>query len=210
MTDRTLFDGRPVLSFQRERDRRNFLKWAAVIGVGGSLAVAAKDRFAAAQSGGGDVGILNYALTLEYLERDFFRRGLQEELLSGRDAELVEPILAHENEHVSILSSTIEKLGATAVEAPEPTYPSGTFGSARRWLETASMLEDLGVSAYHGQVTRIESPELLQAAASIAGVESRHAAILRELTGADPFPAPLEQPKIRAQVLKAAQLFIKS
>lgn len=51
--------------------------------------------------------------------------------------------------------------------------------------------------------------EILAAAASIAGVESRHAAILADLTGGNPFPAPFEDNKTMEQVLELAGQFIQ-
>jgi hypothetical protein len=191
------------------RHRRNFLKWMSLAGLGASLAVATKDRFATAQSPR-DVDILNYALTLEYLERDFFTRGLGARLLTGRDAALVEEIRGHENEHVSALESTITDLGGTPVPSPRLEYPKGVFRDRGAWLDVAAKLEGLAVGAYHGQVRRIRDANVLAAAAAIAGTESRHAAILAELSGGDPFPAPLEDPKSQTRVLRAARPFLKS
>jgi len=89
-------------------------------------------------------------------------------------------------------------------------YPDGTFTSRATFLKTASTFEELGVNAYHGQVTAIQSPAILGAAASIAGVESRHAAVIASLIGGKPFPAPLESAKDMASVLAAAKPFIQS
>jgi hypothetical protein len=203
--DSEVFGGRPVLEFEHDRDRRSFLRWALVIGAGGSLA--GSGILAAAQGGGGDIGILNYALTLEYLERDFFDRGLK--VLSGRNRDLVAPIAAHEREHVSIISSTIADLGGSPVNKPGLRYPAGIFRDEAAWLETAAQLESVAVGAYHGQVTRIQNPDLLTAAASIAGTESRHAAILAEISGGNPFPAPLEEPSSKKKVLAAARPFLR-
>jgi rubrerythrin len=205
-----LFGGRPVLVFGRAGDRRNFLVWAGALGVGASLASGIGRRLASAQSGEGDVGILNYALTLEYLERDFFARGLRAGLVDGRRRELIEPIAAHEDEHVAILTTTIGDLGGTPAPRPGFSYPPATFDDAGTWLRTGANLQDLAVKAYHGQVTKISNRELLGAAASLAGTESRHAAIMAELAGRNPFPAPLEVPKSKSFVLQAAQPFLKS
>jgi Ferritin-like domain len=208
MSDEELFEGRGVIAFERADDRRSFLRWAAIVGVGSALAVATRNRLAEASGDGGDVGILNYALTLEYLERDFFTGGLDAGLLSGRDLALVAPIRAHEDEHVDALGAAIKSLGGRPTDEPRFTYPGGTFGDKARFLRTAATLEDLAVKAYHGQVTRI-SRDLLGAAAAIAGTESRHAAILAELSGRNPFPAPLEVPESKAQVLRAARPFLR-
>ncbi|WP_219418806.1 ferritin-like domain-containing protein [Pseudonocardia nigra] len=206
----TLFGGAPVLTFREESDRRTFIKGAAVIGVGATfVAVTRGDPRAFAQGSASDLEILNYALTLEYLEADFYTQGLDGGILSGRELELVTPIRDHEQEHVSALTSTIQSLGGTPAEMPMFTYPEGTFTDKTMFLTAASMFEELGVDAYHGQIANVQSPEILAAAAAIAGVESRHAAILADLTGGNPFPAPFEDSKTMEQVLELAGSFIQ-
>jgi Ferritin-like domain len=190
-----LFGGEPVLTFNRETDRRNFLRMAGLIGVGaafastGALTGMGRAAAAAAPSTTGDLGILNYALTLEYLEYNFYAMGLSKGLLSGRDLDLVNPILSHEKAHVAAVMATIKKLKGTPVTKPKLTFPSKTFSSADNFLATAVQFEETGITAYQGQVTKIKSPAVLMAAAAIAGVESRHAAILQHLTHGSPFPA---------------------
>lgn len=210
------FEGKPVIGFDSEPDRRNFLKWAGIFGAGGTLvAVGASlpgsiGRSALAQTNtGNDLDILNYALTLEYLESDFYQRGLDAKILSGRALELVTPIAAHEAAHVATITATIKQLGGTPVAKPTFKYPDGTF-TRDTFLSTAKTFEELGVNAYHGQVTSVSNPKILAAAASIAGVESRHAAILEDLTGGSPFPAPVEVAKSKDEVLATAKPFLGS
>ena len=211
MAKEEIFNGEAVMSFENDQDRRNFLKWAGIVGVGSSLAVAGFSRGSAnAQAEDSDLEILNYALTLEYLEADFYNQGVDGGALSGRELALVTPIRDHEDAHVAALTSTINDLGGTPVKSPKFKYPKGLFTDKAKFLETASVFEELGVTAYHGQVTLIKDPALLGAAAAIAGVESRHAAILADLTGGNPFPAPVEETATMEQVLEAATPFIKS
>ena len=220
-----LFEGKGVIQFANQVDRRRFLKYAGIVGVGGSLALVGvacgsdepSDTSSPGPSGSAtpeeesaDLGILNYALTLEYLEADFYKQGLAGNLLSGRERELIEPIAQHEQAHVDALKATVEKVGGEPAALPTFQYPAGTFTDKASFLKTASTFEELGVNAYHGQVTKISSAEILGAAASIAGVESRHAAILATLTGGKPFPAPVETTKEMQEVLDAAKPFIKS
>ncbi|MDQ3784741.1 MAG: ferritin-like domain-containing protein [Actinomycetota bacterium] len=209
MANTQIFDGKPVIEFDNESDRRNFIKWAGIVGVGSTLVAGGLGRQWASAQEGSDIDILNYALTLEYLEADFYTRGLDANILSGRDQALVVPIKAHEQAHVSTLSQTITDLGGKPVKKPGFKYPGPTFKSKDDFLSTASVFEELGVTAYHGQVTKIKNPDLLAAAASIAGVESRHAAILADLTGKNPFPGPVEKTATMATVLEAAKPFLK-
>lgn len=207
----TLFNGAPVLAFREEADRRTFLKGAALVGVGATfVAVTRSDPRAFAQGSASDLEILNYALTLEYLESEFYTLGLAGNILSGRELDLVTPIRDHEMQHVTALTKTVQDMGGTPAAKPTFMFPDGTFTDKSKFLAAASMFEELGVDAYHGQVPNIKSAAVLGAAAAIAGVESRHAAILADLTGGNPFPAPFEDNKTMAAVLELAGSFIKS
>jgi hypothetical protein len=217
--DDSVFGGRPVVAFHRDVDRRNFLRWAGMVGVGAAFVVGAgaTPAFAStparaipgqAASDAGDLGILNYALTLEYLEAEFYKQGLAANLVSGREMELISPIEAHEQAHVDAITATVKKLGGTPVAMPSIKFPDGTFGSRDSFLKTASTFEELGVSAYHGQVPLIMSADVLGAAASIAGVESRHAVILAQLSNGQWLPNAFETPKPMSDVLTAVKPYI--
>ncbi|MDQ3451473.1 MAG: ferritin-like domain-containing protein [Actinomycetota bacterium] len=207
-----LFHGKPVIAFDTEDSRRNFLRGAALIGVGGTLAITrAGDRFALAQDASqNDLDILNYALTLEYLEAAFYTRALENNVVEGRELELVTPIRDHEQAHVAAVSGTISDLGGEPVERPRFRFPDGVLDNRDAFLETASVFEELGVTAYQGQVTNIENGDILAAAAAIAGVESRHAAIIAQISGGNPFPATMEATATMDEVLEAAMQFIRS
>ncbi|GAA1843521.1 ferritin-like domain-containing protein [Microlunatus capsulatus] len=206
-----VFGGRPVMTFGDEGQRRRFLRAAAVVGFGSTLvALSQRDKLALADASANDLEILNYALTLEYLEADFYAQGIEGGALKGRDLDLVTPIGDHEKEHVAVLTDTVKSLGGKPAAKPKFTYPDGTFDDKKTFLTTASTFEELGVTAYHGQVARIEDGDILAAAASIAGVESRHAAVVADLLGGNPFPASFEKNKSMKAVLKAAGPFIKS
>jgi len=210
------FGGRPVLRFAMESDRRNFLRYAGLVGVGASFAagglVDAGTAMAAqpdaTPSMAGDLGILNYALTLEYLEADFYTKGVSAGILKGRTLALLMPIRDHENAHVAAITAAVKAAGGTPVTKPKISYPKGTFASESTFLGTAHVFEELGVTAYHGQVPLIKSVEVLGAAASIAGVESRHAAIIASITGANPFPAPIEMHHTKAYVVAKVTPFL--
>ena len=213
MGDPKIFDGKPVLQFSTGTNRRSFLKYAGLVGVGASFGAGGvfNAPFAAANAPAvakGDLDILNYALTLEYLESDFYQMGLSKGLLSGRELALITPIGDHEKEHVAAVTSTIKSLGGTPVTKPKITYPAGTFASRDSFLKTASMFEELGVKAYHGQVPLIQSGDILGAAASIAGVESRHAAVIASLINGNPSPSHIEEHVNMATVLAAVKPLI--
>jgi len=183
--------------------RRNFLRLAGVGSVGalaalisacgddessttGSTTSTAKET-PAASSGmddtGGDLKIVNYALTLEYLEADFYRQVVDSGMVKDRRiAALAKQFGDQEQEHVDALMATAKKLGKPAT-APKTDFQSVLDGGPEKILETAAAVENLGAAAYLGQAARIKDKEILAAALSIHSVEARHAAALNELAG---------------------------
>jgi len=156
----------------------------------------------------GDVEIVNYALTLEYLEADFYMKVIESGLFSGAQANLIKIIGDHEQQHVEALTATIEQLGGTPAEKPETKFP---LESANAVLELAATVENLGAAAYLGQAADIESEEILAAALSIHSVEARHASALNLLTGKGSTPdGAFAKPATMDEVLAAVKPFIAS
>lgn len=139
---------------------------------------------------GGDIGIVNFALTLEKIEAEFYKRALAVRDLSPQTRKLLEIVAKDETAHVQSLNQTLTALGAKADPPPQVRFPA--FANEEQVLNTAADLEDIGVSAYNGAATQIQSADILQAAASIAQVEARHAGALRELSGQFPTLAPFD------------------
>ena len=159
--------------------------------VGGGLALGAIPIALAGASSGlpaGDVKILNYALTLEYLESAFYAEAVSKGALSGAAKSFAQTVAQHEAAHVTALKQT---LGSAAVKSPKFDF-KGTTSKQSTFLATAQVLEDTGVQAYEGQVGNIKTPAVLAAAGSIFAVEARHAAWVRDLIGhgGNPVPAP--------------------
>ena len=182
------------------------LKGALAAGaVYGTLAVGPFVRKALAMSGGSDVDILNFALTLEYLESTFYAEAKSRAKASGELKSLVNLLAKDEQQHVEALEGTIKKLGGKPVAEPKFDFPySGTSG----FLKLAQTFEDTGVSAYNGAAPMIKSKEVLAAAGSIVQVEARHAAAIRLQNKEEPAPAAFDTPLDEKQVLKAVEPFI--
>jgi rubrerythrin len=177
----------------------------AVGSVYGALAVGPYVRRALAASGGGDVEILNFALTLEYLEAKFYEEAKSRAKASGDLKSLVNLLAEDEQQHVEALAATVKQLGGKPVMEPKFNFDySGTAG----FLKLAQTLEDTGVSAYNGAAPMIKSKEVLAAAGGIVQVEARHAAAIRLQNGAEPSPAAFDEPLDEKQVLKAVEPFI--
>ena len=126
-----------------------------------------------------DVKILNYALTLEYLEAAFYREAVASGALSPNVLSFARKVSRDENAHVVALKRA---LGRKAVKSPKFDF-KGTTQDEAKFLATAYVLENTGVQAYLGQAGRIKTPALLLAAASILTVEARHSGAVGVLTG---------------------------
>ncbi len=133
-----------------------------------------------AQFGKGDVGILNYALTLEYLETAFYADVVKSGLFKGAELETIRKFGREEAEHVEALTAAVKQLGGKPVPEPKAEFP---LKSAKSVLELAGTVENLGAAAYLGQAANIQSPEVLASALAIHSVEGRHAAALNTLLG---------------------------
>jgi len=155
-----------------------------------------------------DVDIVNYALTLEYVEADFYRAVIERGLFSGRRLDLLKVIGDHELQHVEALANTVGALGGTPVAKPRTRF---RLGSPSAVVALAATVENLGASAYLGQAGNIQSREVLAAALAIHKVEARHAAALNRLTGRLPTPqGAFAKPATMAQVLPQVMPFIVS
>jgi rubrerythrin len=133
-----------------------------------------------AEFGKGDVGILNYALTLEYLETAFYADVVKSGLFKGADLETIRKFGREEAEHVQALKAAVKQLGGKPAPEPKAEFP---LDNAKSVLELAGTVENLGAAAYLGQAANIKSPEVLASALAIHSVEGRHAAVLNTLLG---------------------------
>jgi hypothetical protein len=182
------------------------LKGALAAGaVYGSFMVGPFVRKALAMGGGGDVGILNFALTLEYLESAFYMEAKQRVQASGELKSLIALLATDEQQHVEALEATITKLGGKPVAEPKFNFD---YSDTAGFLKLAQTFEDTGVSAYNGAGPAIKSKEVLAAAGGIVQVEARHAAAVRLQNGEEPSPAAFDPSLEEAQVLKAVKPFI--
>jgi len=192
--------------------RQSFIMRGAVAAgsVYGLSAVGPFVRAAIAQDGGGDVDILNFALTLEYLEAAFYTQGLKQVRgLSGDAKSLATEIRDNETAHVRALTKTIQSLGGKPVKAPSVDF-GDAFSSQKAFLKLAQTFEDTGVSAYNGAAPMIESADVLGAAGSIVQVEARHAAAIRLLNAKPITDGGFDKSLEMQAVLDAVKPFVKS
>ena len=137
------------------------------------------------------VDVLNFALTLEYLEDEFYRTALGLSGLIPRDTQDVfGQISKHETAHVNLLRSV---LGSKAVAKPNFDFTAGgafadVFRNYQTFLAVAQAFEDTGVRAYKGEAGNLmKNDKILTTALQIHSVEARHAAMVRRLRGETPW-----------------------
>jgi hypothetical protein len=193
--------------------RARFLAKAGMFGggaFGGAALLGLTAESASAQTANSDVAILNFALTLEYLEAAFYTEAEKMLNLSGELALFTRVVGgvgglspgvggAHARAHVSALRSV---LGSKAVKKPKFNF-RGTTESESKYRATSQVLEDTGVKAYKGQAPLIKSNAILASALAIHAVEARHASWIRDLNGAPPAPTAFDKPLSKSAVLAA-------
>lgn len=138
--------------------------------------------------------VLNFALTLEYLESAFYNMGVDSGVIPAADLDIFKQIKKHEAAHVIFLQATIKALGGTPVDSPKFDFTvNGAFNPFKvypQFLALSQGFEDTGVRAYKGQAGNLMSNHaVLTAALQIHSVEARHASEVRRLrmkNGLDP------------------------
>lgn len=172
-----------------QHSRRNLLKKTFGMAAAGAPALLAASMNKAFAQSNIIVDVLNFALTLEYLERDFYRAGLNSGIVPGMDRDGIITITKHEAQHVDFLNAA---LGSAAIRQPARydftaggAFPT-VLSNYQTFLTVANALEDTGVRAYKGQAGNLMSnKDVLTAALRIHSVEARHVAGIRRLRGLD-------------------------
>ena len=200
----------PIASVSQElgTSRDLFLKRAAIFG-GGVFAAASFGMALpgnAKASKASDVAILNFALTLEYLEATFYAIAATKGY-GARVGRLTRVIRDHEIAHVKALVATIPSLGGKPVKKPRFNFPPAIYANETVFLQTAMALEDTGVGAYNGAGPALTLKPVKEAAAAIVAVEAMHASWVRGVAGTAPAPASFDDLLTTQQVLAAAGPF---
>lgn len=137
-----------------------------------------------------DIEILNYALTLEHLEANFYTRVVASNVLTGNEQVTFTVIRDHEVAHVDALTKAIAAAGGTPVK-PRQSYDFSSFGDMNTRdgaIKIAAILEHEGVGAYDGAAFEIQNKAYLVVAGQIVQVEARHTAAINEIMGTSPTP----------------------
>lgn len=171
----------------RSLSRRALLAGALAGGIG---LVVVPAGTSAKGSKAGDVAVLNFALTLEYLQAAFYSEAERRKALSADNARAARLIGAVERTHVAALKGL---LGSDAVARPFFDF-QGTTENDADFVKTAVGFEDFSAAAYQGALVHLGQAELIAGAASIHTVEARHGAWLRFLQGVVPAARALDEP----------------
>jgi rubrerythrin len=149
--------------------------------------------------GKGDIGILNFALTLEYLESQFYNEATKAGKITDKQLkQFLQTVTKDENAHVKLLKKA---LGKHAVKKPKFDF-KGIPGDPAKFAATAYVLENTGVHAYLGQAGNIKSKKILLTAAEIVTVEARHSGAIGVILGKPIAPdGPLDHGQTAAKIL---------
>jgi len=217
MEQQSVLDAIEPSVWRRMLSRRSAIKAGAAAGVAVGtvpMIIGAMAKEAFAQSGNTQiVAVLNFALTLEHLEDEFYRiatgrTALPSQYSGGVSAvgqastprAVFEEISRHESAHVALLQQTITGLGGTPVAKPTFDFTGGSgatnnqgrytgpfadvFSNPATFLAVSQAFEDTGVRAYKGGVGALAgNVTVLEAALQIHAIEARHAAKVRRLRG---------------------------
>ena len=241
MTEHETTDGSALKELTDDpSSRKRFLKAMGGTGAAAALGVliaacGSDDKKTPAASGGAaattgngsggaadnknDIEIVNYALTLEYLEAQFYADVIASGVVKDPKVGAIATKFGEtEQQHVDALIAAVKQLGGTPADKPKASFQSVIDGGLTKILETAATVENLGAAAYLGQAGNIKSKEILAAALSIHSVEARHAAALNSLIGrgfmgGDALSGSIPdgafaKPMAKADVLKAVQPFL--
>lgn len=164
-----------------------------------------------------DIGVLNYAYALEQLEAAFYTRVVASPnfavIFNDEEQRILRDLRDHEIAHREFFQAKIRDLGGTPIGALTPDFSAIDFGSRTSVLQTAQAFEDLGVSAYNGAASLIQTPNALMAAGEIVSVEARHAAVIRDLQAPKSgnfAPFAFDQALPPAVVLRQVQQFVQT
>jgi hypothetical protein len=160
-----------------------------------SMPILAFINRAVAQSGSSVLDVLNFALTLEFLEESFFRQGLDNSgLIPAADRPVIDQLRKHEQQHIGFLRAAISGNGGTPVALTDNDFDFtaggalNPFGNYPTFLAMVQGFEDTGVRAYKGQARNLlmagqRTNPVLTAALRIHSVEARHASMIRRMRG---------------------------
>ncbi len=181
----------------RRESIKNFSRFAGKIAlVAVPIALGGLFKKAYGQTSTSILDVLNYALTLEYLEAEFYQKGIQAGaalIPTAAAQQAIATIGGHETAHVNFLKTAISASGGTPVGKPNFDFTAkgnfaDVFTNYQTFLAVAQTFEDTGVRAYKGQAANLMSNnDVLTAALNIHSVEARHAAHIRQMRKANNF-----------------------
>lgn len=168
----------------RARLLRGALAGGAVAAGGAVMAAGRDDDWSlAAPSKSMDADILNLFLSLEYVQKAFYRAALETDRLDGDLLTFAKTVGDQERQHVAFLE---RKLGGRAAEPRQSDF-GDLVATAERFRDAAIELEEAAIAAYIGQAANL-TPSTLGTVATLLSVEARQAAWIRDLGGTSPAP----------------------
>ncbi|MBV9819848.1 MAG: ferritin-like domain-containing protein [Solirubrobacterales bacterium] len=175
----------------------------AAVSAGGAAAAGFASASGRPRLTGRDRQVLEFALTLERLQTEFYAQALAAGKLTGETRQFAQIVGREERAHLSY----VERALGTGPQKPA-TYDFARYLTGNdAFIGGAMTLEQIGLAAYNGQAGNV-SPPILAGAARMISVEARHVAWARGLAGQEPAPDATDTPLSAEAATQAIQPFL--
>ncbi len=174
--------------------RRDFIKKSAFFGGAAAIAMATPAGvfgFQAAQAAAaddGDVGLVNFAYTLENVAVAAYKAAAGTNLLPKAVLDVGLRFAGQHADHAAALGAAYKQLTGKDATPPPGPFAFPALKNVNDILTFAKALEEAAVGAYYGASSMLKAPALQQAITSIMGVESMHVTVLASALSMNPFP----------------------
>jgi hypothetical protein len=142
-----------------------------------------------------DLAIVKFDIVLEHLQSALYVEAQRLGALRPKTLEWARVVGAHELAHLAALKGMVDR---------PPARPSFNFRGVTEdedaFTRTAVAFEDLTAAILKWQALRLDSREILAAAATLHTVETRHAAWIRRILGLQPVSAAFDEPASQAKM----------
>jgi Ferritin-like domain len=180
-------------SSRRDFFRRGILGGSALLGI---LALPADAEGALAKTKS-DIAIVNFDVVLEYLQSALYVEAQRLGALRPKTLEWARVVGAHELAHLEALKRMVDR---------PPSRPTFNFRGVTEheasFVRTAVAFEDLTAAILKWQALRLDSREILAAAATLHTVETRHAAWIRRIIGVSPVASAFDEPAAQQEMAR--------
>jgi Ferritin-like domain len=141
-----------------------------------------------------DLAWLRFAVTLEFVSREYYRRARRTGIFRGDEARALERATGAEVAHMNRFRTALTDAGESAIDLAdlEVVFPDGAFTTRAAAASLGRRIEALSLHAYLGAVTAIRDEAVRRLFAQVSASESAQLTYLTGLVApvlGDPFPS---------------------